>query len=551
MSKRSHDRIRGNVLPFIFLVAVIVQEHQKVLVHAFSTTRTYFSNPKRIPYYGRKTPLLYHQSPSPQTQVNEERCSQYCDDMLDDGTISNIVKLFFPGNYILDEDDARAVIAKYFDPRIEYTDTTLYKSIYGKEALLRNKKPPGIFGFDGQFHSTCNVSNQKITIDDFVVSIEDNKHAEGTVTTLCLLYTSTIALKSTGSLLVEIEKTQNDQCLSSKESSTDMIGISFLSVKKGKVTRFFDVKERGILSQHLCKSYSRDNNQAALASTIDSDEVSFAEKIKDYIDARRKESSNDSNGKHIDTSSAEIKDYIDARRKESSNDSNGKHIDTSSAEDIVSEYLEARNFCEMDKALNYIAGNCIMKDYSSTSMYLGKEAISKRLLQLFKTSQKSIVVDNMYSGKGKNNISIGVEWHIENKNKEIERFGRGVGLYVVNIDDGAIVKGIELIEPNTKEETSDAESVRTFITPWLQNKIRDSGLGGFIADTLVQLSMPGIAAENTAALSTYIDLTLKKKVIQYGKHNSQIMDLFLPEDPNSVRGVAFFVVSEVEFETLQ
>ena len=139
--------------------------------------------------------------------------------------------------------------------------------------------------------------------------------------------------------------------------------------------------------------------------------------------------------------------------------------------------------------------------------------------------------------------SIVVVWNIL-RNNEMVGLSRGCSYFKL-IPDGKgnlkIDRAINVLESD-KVEQSEAHSLRTIITPEIQNKIRDSGLGRVIADSLVKISVPSLALENPIAISNFIDLSRRTKQIPYGDHRCQIIDLILPKNMEMVKGIAMFVV---------
>ena len=76
-----------------------------------------------------------------------------------------------------------------------------------------------------------------------------------------------------------------------------------------------------------------------------------------------------------------------------------------------------------------------------------------------------------------------------------------------------------------------------------QNKGRDSGTFGTIADALVTCSIPMAAIANPQAAIQFLKLTKNLKRIYYGNHPSNYIDLFFPENCTEEQcdGLLFFV----------
>ena len=76
-----------------------------------------------------------------------------------------------------------------------------------------------------------------------------------------------------------------------------------------------------------------------------------------------------------------------------------------------------------------------------------------------------------------------------------------------------------------------------------QNHIRDSGGFRFIFDTLVEYSIPVGAVTNPKAALSFLRLTRQCRTIPYGNHESQFIDLYVPENfpQEQWAGMVFFV----------
>jgi hypothetical protein len=92
-----------------------------------------------------------------------------------------------------------------------------------------------------------------------------------------------------------------------------------------------------------------------------------------------------------------------------------------------------------------------------------------------------------------------------------------------------------------------ADNLTRFLGVWLplswQNWLRDSGRLRTYIDTLMSYSAPTYALFSCPdALVIYQRLTEKCQTLRYGEHPSHTMDLFFPEESQTIRGLVFFVV---------
>jgi hypothetical protein len=75
-----------------------------------------------------------------------------------------------------------------------------------------------------------------------------------------------------------------------------------------------------------------------------------------------------------------------------------------------------------------------------------------------------------------------------------------------------------------------------------QHKYRDDGTFRSISDTLVKVSVPSLALIHRDDARRFINLTKKKITLSYGKHKSQIIEIYMPtEGIQASRGLVFFV----------
>ncbi|GFH55244.1 hypothetical protein CTEN210_11720 [Chaetoceros tenuissimus] len=75
--------------------------------------------------------------------------------------------------------------------------------------------------------------------------------------------------------------------------------------------------------------------------------------------------------------------------------------------------------------------------------------------------------------------------------------------------------------------------------PWLKRNL-DNGTLRSIADGLFALTAPSLALANFSAFQKFVHLTSNRKVLQYGSHKTQFVDIFVPENQQP-RGFVMFV----------
>mmetsp|Transcript_14134 Transcript_14134/g.26511 ORF Transcript_14134/g.26511 Transcript_14134/m.26511 type:complete len:474 (-) Transcript_14134:1587-3008(-) len=76
----------------------------------------------------------------------------------------------------------------------------------------------------------------------------------------------------------------------------------------------------------------------------------------------------------------------------------------------------------------------------------------------------------------------------------------------------------------------------------LQHKYRDDGTFRSVSDTLVKVSVPSLALIHRGDARRFLELTNRKVTLSYGKHKSQIIDIFIPSAGiHASRGFVFFV----------
>jgi len=76
-----------------------------------------------------------------------------------------------------------------------------------------------------------------------------------------------------------------------------------------------------------------------------------------------------------------------------------------------------------------------------------------------------------------------------------------------------------------------------------QNRLRDNGSLRSFVDTLIKISASLVAMSNTKAAINFIRLTRRMKIIKYGEHDLQRIELFFPDSATKqVRGLVYFAV---------
>ena len=109
----------------------------------------------------------------------------------------------------------------------------------------------------------------------------------------------------------------------------------------------------------------------------------------------------------------------------------------------------------------------------------------------------------------------------------------------------SIVRG--LAHPHLPVGPELSDKVTRFLSTilpirWL-NHGRDSGFFRKISDGIVTGSIPLAALANPKAATVFLHLSQQMRVIKYGKHESQFIDMFFPErvKREELRGLVFFI----------
>jgi len=100
-------------------------------------------------------------------------------------------------------------------------------------------------------------------------------------------------------------------------------------------------------------------------------------------------------------------------------------------------------------------------------------------------------------------------------------------------------------DPMLRHMTASTRRLRKILPLSLQNKMRDGGTFRWIADTAVSsLAVPAGAIACPSAAKEFVALSHKCRKLHYGDHESQFVDVFLPDPSNddySARGMVYFV----------
>ena len=385
------------------------------------------------------------------------------------------------------EVSTKELIDRYFDKYIEYTDTSLYKSICGQENLLRKFEEES----NKKLLFSCD-DNSKVSLIDMMISFDEINHNKAKV---FLLYDGHRDPDST---------TKNEEDTNHNyHVEHSILGMTVMNIENDKITTLFNVK-RALDCDFMC--LKGESHEEVTNTILDDNEEKYLMHSSD--------------------------DKVERAKM------------------VITEFFDARNNFDLQKFMNFMASDCTLECVSANNEvgrlrkdYLSLSTYFQKLTSSSPPSSPSFIIDDIFvstTNPCQNEVKIGVEWHIE-VNGEITRFQRGCSLYTVNVNNLFITRGIDIME-STKEENSDAEKVRNILNPWWQNRLRDSGIGRFVADSLVKFSLPAIVSDDSTILSNFLALNKIKKELSYGKHKSQTMDLFFPDNRNKIKGVAFFMV---------
>ena len=190
----------------------------------------------------------------------------------------------------------------------------------------------------------------------------------------------------------------------------------------------------------------------------------------------------------------------------------------------VAKFFEARNNRDIESLQNLI------DEKSSLGGFRKEEYI--KMVRRIPISAKMEIEEMIFSEADHDDEfdKVFVKWYMEKHGVKL-KFSRGCSFY--KIRQGRITYGVDLLESEKKEVQLELN-----VSDQILNHLRDSGMGRFIADSLVFFGIPSIVKNNWSSVQTFFKLTKMKLNVQYGKHPSQAIDLFVPSKP---KGLIFFV----------
>lgn len=493
--------------------------------------------------------------------------------------LNEILSSFTTGN-----DDI--ILKKYIHDYIEYTDTSFYKSVYGKKALVKtlNDRQLSFFG-----RCSCDDSDGVVQIRDIVIhtmlrsSTNEATTKNGQISKLSILYTIIDAQQNNDN---------NNKDASSNVDSGFYYGISTIEIEDQKIKAYFGVKQQmhdSLMFERLFGG-SNDHYFAGLSSLFagdnhESDNAPTLENRNRIVD----KNNDDGIEKHNENKESilvlkqnaitTVTKFFETRRYDDFHDNDNDDVDQ-----VQKSTTTVTDLFASDCLYLLVPPSRTLKDsYEKQFLLEGEQSATSSLfihnlnddtsssLDSLDTMIKFVIDDILvsHSSTNKDEMRIITKWHIL-QNNEMVGLSRGCSYFVLkreqqpqqqlgrsdNYDDDnnnakpnhnlKIVYGVDIHE-SSKIEKSDAHSIRKYITPKIQNYIRDSGIGRFIADSLVKVSLPSLVYENPDVLSEFFKLGNRMNQISYGQHRSQVIDLILPDDKEgsdeTVTGIAVFVVS--------
>jgi len=190
----------------------------------------------------------------------------------------------------------------------------------------------------------------------------------------------------------------------------------------------------------------------------------------------------------------------------------------------VVDFFEARNNRDMERMQNLIDENASLGGFHKED-YM-------RILGDLPVGTKMEIEDMILSKAQheKDFDQVFVKWYMVRNGVKL-KFSRGCSFY--RVQNGLITYGVDILESEKKELKTELKA-----SDQILNHLRDSGLGRFVADSLVLFGIPSIAKNNMPSIQTFFKLTKMKINLRYGTHPSQSVDLFVPKNP---KGLVFFV----------
>lgn len=398
-------------------------------------------------------------------------------------------------------------ISNYFDCAVEFIDTSFYKPIIGKNALIQqfNESPTSLLHINGTLPDLRNVSyvvdgggDVEVTRDIKIAMLYEYEYSPPPAAATTS-FTSISSSSSTTS-----NKSKVDTALP-QQDGTAMIrswryGITLFTVSDGFLSQVFDVK--------------------GSANELD---VSFlrAENVPDMTQ---------SNGGGT------------SGRAGIANAADSKVCD----DNLISIFLEARNKRDVAVLNNLMEEDCATNGFIVRSIMGRRSAYIEHLTGLpYGVTLETIDVVSTLSRNGTSKAA--VRWIIA-VNGQPQRYSRGC-TYVA-LKNGHITFLVDILESVKQEGDIFGDGK---LGPFGKNWLRDSGISGAVFDALMVSSFPGILQDNDPkAIFQFARLSARKNTVKYGEHPSQIMDLFLPDNFSERRGLLFFVVSYLfcQFQTV-
>ncbi|GMH61163.1 hypothetical protein TrRE_jg12706 [Triparma retinervis] len=116
------------------------------------------------------------------------------------------------------------------------------------------------------------------------------------------------------------------------------------------------------------------------------------------------------------------------------------------AEDLVRSYFSFWNDRDMSSAVLLFSEDVEYEDTQYPSAFRGRSDLSRHLDMVSRSLPPtfSFVVDLLSSSASPGNVTVGVQWHVENEGRDLP-FARGCSMYVV--EGGEIKRGFDVPEP--------------------------------------------------------------------------------------------------------
>ncbi len=327
------------------------------------------------------------------------------------------------------------MVTAYFDRDVEYTDTSFYRTVTGSDELLKH-----FLLFRSSDSSSLSInSGRQIVIDDIVAGkgkggqskanvSDSNDDSDDSIVNVCVQYHLEELLLNDGG--------ENDSADDSGVIIPDSTGITFYTLRKGKISNLFNVLEPpspkpGDAGLKLLKA----------ASTVLDRNNDVVEEIKGKIN-----------------------------KSDGNNDEN-----------IVETYFNSWNERNMDNAVKCFTPNCVYDDLQYDTSFEGKDKMEQHLNNVAECLPSSFQfkIDNLVTSN--NGGKVGVLWHVESNGNELP-FTRGCSFYTTTSTERGrqkqqlIQTGVDIPEPaviksgaiNSTVKKFTAEPVRLLpLTMWI------------------------------------------------------------------------------------